>query len=364
MADQSASTKGVIALLEPILGDGLRLGVPMAAMTTWRVGGPAAALAEVRDHSVLAALSEAVRATGVEVLVVGRGSNLLVADEGFDGLVVHLRGEFDRIDIAAPTPLRTVGSTGPGAFAAEDRGSKNADWPGKVLVTAGGAVPLPVLARRTAARGLRGLEWAVGVPGSVGGAVVMNAGGHGSEVSSCLRAAEVFDLATGRARRWGLTKLGLSYRRSALGPTQVVTAAEFWVSPGSPARAEAVVNEVVSWRHANQPGGSNAGSVFTNPEGASAGQILDEAGLKGHRIGSAAVSGRHANFFQSDPGGSASDIAALMVHCRQVVSERLSIDLVPEVRLVGFDPEICARLGREGHRTIAEASRLSKGRDR
>jgi UDP-N-acetylmuramate dehydrogenase len=200
-------------------------------------------------------------------------------------------------------------------------------------------VSFPVLARRTAAASLTGLEWAVGVPGSVGGAVRMNAGGHGSDVAATLRRVRLLDLAAGehgRVQDLDATDLALGYRRSSVAPHQVVVAAEFELRPGDRARSEAEIAEIVRWRRENQPGGQNAGSVFTNPPGDSAGRIVDAAGLKGFRVGSARVSEKHANFFQADEGGSADDVLALIREVARRVEAASGIRLRPEVRLVGF----------------------------
>jgi UDP-N-acetylmuramate dehydrogenase len=249
----------------------------------------------------------------VPTLVVGRGSNLLVADAGFAGLAVLLGTAYAAVDIAG------------------------AD------VRAGGAAPLPVVARHTVGAGLTGFEWAVGVPGSIGGAVRMNAGGHGSDMAATLVDATLVDLAAGgdgTGRVVPVADLALGYRRSAVGPGDVVVSATLALAPGDREAGARTLSEIVAWRRENQPGGQNAGSVFTNPPGDSAGRLIDEAGCKGLRHGSAEVSTKHANFFQADPGGSADDIVALMAEVRRRVHDRTGVDLVPETRLVGFpDPQ-------------------------
>ena len=294
-----------------VLGDRARRGVPLGPLTTYGVGGPAALFLEDCAPDDLALAREAVAASGLPVLVVGRGSNLLVADRGFPGLALTL-GE---------------------AFGAIHRDE------GDTLVRAGGALSFPVLARRTAALGLRGLEWAVGVPGSVGGAVRMNAGGHGSDVAAVLTRAWLFDLAGGEGGGVEVAAgdLALGYRRSAVTPTQVVVAAEFALEAGDRAEAEAEIAAVVKWRREHQPGGSNAGSVFANPPGDSAGRLIEAAGLRGHRRGSASVSPKHANFFQVDAGGSADDVRALIEEVQAAVADRFGVLLTLENRLIGFD---------------------------
>ncbi|HVM53883.1 MAG TPA: UDP-N-acetylmuramate dehydrogenase [Acidimicrobiales bacterium] len=280
--------------------------VPLGPLTTYRVGGAAALFARLEHEDDLRAASAVVEARDLPVLIVGKGSNLLVADAGFPGLAVVLGDGFATVDL-------------------EDG-----------FVRAGGATPLPVLARRTAAAGRRGLEWAVGVPGSVGGAVRMNAGGHGSDIAAHLLRVRVFDLATGDDGVVEAADLALGYRRSSIGPTQVVVWADLATSEGDPDAAAAAIAEIVAWRRENQPGGQNAGSVFTNPEGDSAGRLVEAAGCKGLRLGTAEVSTKHANFIQADPGGSADDVLALIHEVRRRVREASGIELQPELRLVGF----------------------------
>jgi UDP-N-acetylmuramate dehydrogenase len=289
-----------------VLGERAQRDVPLGLLTTYRVGGKAALFVDAGSRADLEAVHRAVVGSGIAVLVVGRGSNLLVADAGFDGLALRLSGVFEAIEIDG------------------------------ARVRAGGAVSLPVLARKTAAGGLRGLEWAVGVPGSVGGAVRMNAGGHGAEVKDVLVAAELLSLETGSSTSWSTAELAFSYRRSRVRPSDIVLSADFQLRAGDRPAAEAEIAAVVRWRRENQPGGSNAGSVFTNPLGDSAGRLIDAAGLKGHRVGSAFVSPKHANFFQSDEDGSADDVRALIGEVQELVAERTGVRLEPELHMVGF----------------------------
>jgi UDP-N-acetylmuramate dehydrogenase len=205
-------------------------------------------------------------------------------------------------------------------------------------VRAGGAAALPVVARRTAAAGLTGFEWAVGVPGSIGGAVRMNAGGHGADVAASLVGVRVFDVRTGDHGSVPAGALDLAYRHSAVEPYQVVVEATLQLAAGDREASEVAIAEIVRWRRENQPGGQNAGSVFTNPDGDSAGRLVDEAGLKGFAVGTATVSPKHANFFIAEPDGRADDVYALMVEVRRRVAEACGVVLVPETRLVGFPP--------------------------
>jgi UDP-N-acetylmuramate dehydrogenase len=292
-------------------------GLPVAELSTYRLGGPIAVAVRVGREPDLQPVAVAVARHAPPVLVIGRGSNLLVADSGFAGLGLVLDGDLETLALPEPTGA-------PGAAA---------------VVSAGGAVPLPVLARRTAAAGWTGLEFFVGIPGSVGGAVRMNAGGHGRETADVLEQARTCDLATGRGdiRERDLDGLDLGYRHSAVGGAEVVTAATFRVTRDDTADCEARVAEIVRWRREHQPGGANAGSVFRNPEGDSAGRLIDACGLKGFRVGGAFVSPKHANFFQADTDATASDVRALVVEVARRVEAETGVRLVPELQMVGFD---------------------------
>ena len=292
-----------------LLGSVAQRDVALGPRTTYRVGGPAALCVEVQTEADLAAVAGAVAASGVATLVVGRGSNLLVADRGFDGLAIVM-GE-GQASLAVSAESGTV--------------------------HAGGALALPLLARRTVAAGLTGLEWAVGVPGSVGGGVRMNAGGHGSDVATSIVRARVVDLRTATDAWWGPERLQLRFRHSAVTSEHLVAEAEFALAPGDVAAGERDLAEIVRWRRENQPGGQNAGSVFVNPLPESAGRLVDGLGLKGHRIRSASVSTKHANFIQADDGGCADDVKALIDDVRARVAAAYEIELRPEVQLVGFD---------------------------
>jgi UDP-N-acetylmuramate dehydrogenase len=298
-----------LAAVVAALGPRAEVGRPLGPLSTYRVGGPAACYVEADDEADLLALRAALAGRPVPVLVVGKGSNLLVADAGFPGVVVHLGPGLAGIDVGADGKLR-----------------------------AGAAAGLPVVARRSVEAGLSGFEWAVGVPGSVGGAVAMNAGGHGSDMAACLARYAWLDLAGPGGGEDDAGRLALSYRHSSLRSSEVVLWAELALAPGDRDAGRAALADVVRWRREHQPGGSNAGSVFTNPPGDSAGRLIEAAGLTGSRVGSAAVSTKHANFIQADDGGSADDIYALMATVRRTVAETFGVTLTPEVRLVGFGP--------------------------
>lgn len=301
-----------VLLAEDLLGDRARRGVSIGALTTYRVGGAAELFVEVSSVDDLAAVSAAVQASGLPTLVVGKGSNLLVADAGFSGLAIMLTG-MDAIsfagDISEPTS--------------------------EVVVRAEAMASLPVVARKCCAQGLSGFEWAVGVPGSIGGAVRMNAGGHGSDMAASLSRIRRWTLSSGEDEMVSATELDLSYRSSNVSSDHVVVYAELELAPGDAERCGQELKEIVRWRRANQPGGQNAGSVFTNPEGDSAGRLIDAAGCKGLRHGSAEVSTKHANFIQADSDGSADDIAALMRLVQNRVQDTFGVDLHAETRVVG-----------------------------
>ncbi|MXZ78272.1 MAG: UDP-N-acetylmuramate dehydrogenase [Acidimicrobiia bacterium] len=280
---------------------------PIGPETTYRVGGAARVGVTLAADADMAALAEVVAASGADVLVVGKGSNMLVADTGFDGVAVWLAPGCDWMEIDG------------------------------LRVAAGAAASLPVLARQSAAAGLTGFEWAVGVPGSLGGAIRMNAGGHGSDMAASLIHAEVVDLRAGVVEVWDRPRLKLGYRSSALADYHLVLGAELGLAAGDAEESQALIADIVAWRRDNQPGGQNAGSVFTNPEGDSAGRIIDAAGLKELRLGSASVSDKHANFFIADRGGSADDLHALMGEVFSRVRAECGIALQPETRLVGFE---------------------------
>jgi UDP-N-acetylmuramate dehydrogenase len=303
------------------LGARATLMKPLGPLTTYGVGGPAALFVEVEGpadlDAVRRALEGGVRGGVLGIFVIGRGSNLLVSDAGFDGLVVHLGAGFAGLELP-------------------DRAGASGRARGRALVRAGGALALPVLARRVADAGWSGLSWAVGVPGSVGGAVRMNAGGHGSDMAACLASYRWVDLVSDAGGTDDVARLAYGYRSSAVTATQVVVGAELVVTPGSAEEEQEAVASIVKWRREHQPGGSNAGSVFTNPEGDSAGRLIEEAGLKGFRLGSAHVSEKHANFIQADKGGRADDVRALLEHVRGVVEDRCGVWLATEVRLLGF----------------------------
>ncbi len=282
----------------------VRKDVPLAPFTTYRRGGVAAWYYPATTPESL----EILVPPDVPVLVLGRGSNLVVASRGFPGLVIHLQH--------APSEITIDDSH----------------------LEAPGGVPLPQVARRAADEAVGGLSFFVGIPGSVGGAVRMNAGCHGTETRDVLAHATTWNLRRGEKSRRGPDELGLAYRHSDLTDDDIVLSARFRGVPSTTEAEEAAMREVSRWRRHHQPGGTlNAGSVFRNPEGDAAGRIIDELGLKGLSRGGAHVSHRHANFIEAHPTATPEEIHDLMAEVRATVEARTGIRLEPEIRFVGFD---------------------------
>lgn len=286
----------------------VRRDVPLDGLTTYKLGGAARWYAEASSLADLRALAKAgVGGDEDRVLVLGKGSNVIVADQGYPGMVIRLVGEF--LSIRHET----------------DR------------IEAGGGVPLPRLARSAAGEGRLGLEFMVGIPGTVGGGVCQNAGCHGWEMVDVLKEVEIFDLSTGQLQSVSPPQLRLGYRTSAVQPFQVVTRAWFAFTSGEQSQGLDRMRNITRWRRLHQPGGTlNAGSVFKNPPGDAAGRIIDDLGLKGARIGRVRVSEKHANFFVADRGATAEDVRRLVAKVRRSVREATGIDLEPEIRFVGF----------------------------
>jgi UDP-N-acetylmuramate dehydrogenase len=297
---------------------------PLAPLTTYGVGGNGACVVKVSSSDQVIAVSEVLRRhPGVETLVMGRGSNLLIADKGFDGVVV----------VMAPSS------------------TENAVTVDGDIVEAGGAMLMPVLARRSVGEGRGGLEWCVGIPGTVGGAVRMNAGGHGADMAASVVDATVLSLRSGQIVRVSAEQLGFYFRGSALSNNHVVLSVRMRTSTQEAATGTAEINAVVSWRREHQPGGRNAGSVFVNPGAGdeSAGALIDSAGLRGFTIGSVSVSEKHANFIQATEGSTAADIAAVMAHVQSTVEQVHGIRIYSEVCLVGFSPDLMTRFTHPSH---------------
>ena len=278
----------------------------LGQLSTYRVGGKAKFFTRVSNLASLEGISELITESDMKVLIVGNGSNLLISDSGFDGLVIQLGENFENISVVNQE------------------------------VTAGGAASLPVLARHTVKNGLSGLEWAVGVPGTVGGAVRMNAGGHGASISDSLLSATIFDLWTKKYKNLNVEELKMEYRSTVISNYEIVVDSSFSLDIGNAEKGDERISEIVRWRRENQPGGQNAGSVFMNPLGDSAGRLIDATGLKGYEIGSAMVSEKHANFIQVKPNGSAADVYKLMKVIHSRVLKETGVSLETETVMVGF----------------------------
>ena len=285
---------------------GVRTGVILAPMTTYKLGGAADWFVEAEDEEHLVGVLAA--ATGeTDVLILGRGSNLLVSDAGFRGLVIRLSGEFLQI-IVDPDGV----------------------------VSAGGAAPLPRVARAGADAGRCGLEFYAGIPGTVGGAVKMNAGGHGSDTATRLLSARIVNRTTGDRHDRTVDALDFAYRHSNVGRDEIVISARFSTEPCGSSGAETRIREITRWRKDHQPGGTfNAGSVFKNPPGDAAGRLIDSVDLKGYRRGGVAVSEMHANFLVADEDATAQDVWDLVWAVRRRVGESTGVWLTPEIEFAG-----------------------------
>jgi len=293
-----------VDLAAEIAGPGVRVlaDAELAQLTTLRVGGPARLLVTVDDETALVRTTSFLARRRLPLLVLGRGSNLLVGDEGWPGVVLRLGAGF-----------RGIVAEGP-------------------RVRVGAAEPMPSVAVRTAQLGLTGFAWGAAVPGSIGGGVRMNAGAHGADMADALVEARVLDLRTGSIEDRGPEQLGLGYRRSALTSDEVVTSVTLELTHDDPARIMGEIDTIRGWRREHQPlNRPSCGSVFTNPPGASAGALIEAAGLKGLRIGGAEVSTTHANFIVTSPGARASDVEALIDRVTERVRAHAGIELRTEV---------------------------------
>ena len=284
---------------------------PLARFTTMRVGGPADLFATVHNAHELRALVRFARTRGLPHFVLGRGSDLVIADAGIRGIVIQVRAEGSRTDGTS--------------------------------YTAESGVQMARAATESQRAGLTGLEFGLAIPGTVGGAVWANAGAHDADVAGVLESARVL-AADGTESIVPAGDLGFSYRGSRFkapglapdAPRDVVVEATFRLVAADPDTIKARLDEIRHWRQAHQPLGlPSAGSVFRNPAGDSAGRLIEAAGLKGTRIGGAVVSEKHANFIVNDQKGSAADVRRLAEHVRTEIHARDGIDLAFEIEFVG-----------------------------
>jgi UDP-N-acetylmuramate dehydrogenase len=285
--------------------------VPIGPMTSYGLGGPASVFVEAATESDLEGLALALRESGAPLVMLGRGSNLLVSDRGFDGVAVRLGAGFRW--------TRVEGDS----------------------ISAGASVPLPTVAVLSGQHALTGVEFAIAIPASVGGAVRMNAGAHGHAVGEVLEEVYVFRLEGSTTDTIPSASLGFSYRSTDLPADAVVTGARFALRPGDPAEIQEHLREAREWRRANQPLNlPNAGSVFKNPEGDAAGRLIEATCGKGMAVGGARISEVHANFIVATPQARADDVYTLIRRIQRKVKEDTGIELELEVRLIGDFEEV------------------------
>jgi len=287
--------------LHIVLGDAVAFDVPLAPKTSMRVGGPAAAFAEIGDTRHLVAALSVCQAENIAWTVIGLGSNLLVRDAGFAGLVIRLVGAFVKIAVDG------------------------------TLARAGGGVPIVSLCREAARAGLSGAEGLVGVPGTVGGAVRMNAGTD-VEIGDLIERVEVV---VAGEKLQSIAKPEFAYRRSTLGRNAVVCAAELRLQASAPTVVQAELRRRIDRRNATQPLElPNFGSVFKNPPGDFAARLIEATGCKGWRVGGAEVSEKHANFIVNRGGAASADVMELIAKVREAVRERQGVALELEVHVL------------------------------
>src|SRR5271168_2793507 len=286
-------------------GARVRAAMPLAAMTSFRIGGPADLFVDIEDETELMHAKAAAYRASVPCFCLGLGTNLLVSDRGMRGLVVRLGDGFAKIEI-------------------DD-----------AKVVAGAAAAFGTLVQEVVERGLEGLEFGEGIPGTVGGGLVMNAGAFGGEIAKVVTLVHGVT-ETGEAIALTNDEVQFAYRRSDLPNRFVITRVDFELAHGDRERLAARVADLKARRAARQPRGvPNAGSIFKNPPGNFAGKLLEGAGLKGTRVGGAAFSDQHANFIVNLGGAQAAEVRALIDMARDRVKEQSGVWLEPEVRLVG-----------------------------
>jgi len=306
---KTADAAALVAELGAFAGVRVKRDEPLSRYTSMKIGGPADYFIEVESSPALSAVLPLLRRFGLAVYLLGNGSNVLVSDRGVRGAVVRLGAEFKRI-------------------AWDEQGSL-------VRVTVGAAYSVTQLARQAARRGYGGLEFAEGIPGSVGGAVAMNAGAYGSEFERIVDRVEAVN-AAGEPIGFSRADMNFSYRDSHLPEGTVVTRVILRLERAEAAAVGSKLRELVGKRKSSQPSGfPNSGSMFRNPPGDFAGRLIEAAGLKGRRIGQAQIAERHANFIVNLGGAKADEVRQLMELARREVRQRFGIELVSEVKLVG-----------------------------
>jgi len=309
VSEQARALEKAERILRTGCGKRLRVGFPLAPLTTFRIGGPAALYLEAEDDGDLAVGAEGVAATGIPWIVIGKGSNILVSDRVFPGLVVRLGKGY--------------------RWAARD---------GERL-HAGGSMPLPALAGVALSHSLSGLEFGVAIPASLGGAVRMNAGAHRGSMDQVLEQVELYSLAQAGRAVLSSEDAGFDYRRSALPEASMVVAATVHLHAAEPPDIRGEMEKARAWRRATQPlAEPNCGSVFKNPPGDHAARLVEAVGGKGIAVGGAIVSEKHSNFIVARSGATAADVHQLIRLIQDRVAERFGVALETEVQLIGdFD---------------------------
>jgi UDP-N-acetylmuramate dehydrogenase len=292
----------------------VKVSEPLARYTSMKIGGPADFFVEVENQAALSQLLSFLSQHGIPSCLLGNGSNVLISDFGVEGVVVHLVGDFKR---------------------AEWHDQGNDSW-----VEVGAAHAVTQLVREAARRGYGGLEFAEGIPGTVGGALVMNAGAYGSEFEKVVDLVQGMN-GEGTPIQFTREEMKFSYRDSHLPAGTVVTKLRLHLDREESSRVSSKVRELVTKRKSSQPSGyPNSGSMFRNPTGDYAGRLVEAAGLKEKQIGRAQISAKHGNFIVNLGGASAKDVRQLMELARAEVQAKFGVDLIPEVKLLGRWPSM------------------------
>ncbi|MBQ6395328.1 MAG: UDP-N-acetylmuramate dehydrogenase [Atopobiaceae bacterium] len=306
--ERSSDLKSLIALITWICGEeNVSLNEPLSKHTSFEVGGPAAVVVEPVTPEEVQETIAACKKADAPFFVMGNGSNLLVSDDGFDGVVICLAGSLDNATVQDYTLRCEAG------------------------------VSLRDASEMACELGLSGLEFACGIPGTVGGAVFMNAGAYGGQIADCLESARIL-FPDGHVEDVATEDLAMGYRTSRVKTDDlVVLSATFQLEPGNPEYIRATMDDLTEQRESKQPlEYPSAGSTFKRPEGYFAGKLISDAGLAGYTIGGAQVSSKHCGFVINAGGATAADVIALIAHIQDEVRERFGVELEPEVRMLGF----------------------------
>jgi len=308
------SDAGLLEELSMIAGLKVKSAEPLARYTSMKIGGPADYFIEAQDDAALCQVLPLLGRHGAALCLLGNGSNVLISDRGVRGAVIRLAGIFKRVE-----------------WREDETG---------VCVEVGAAYPITQLVREAARRGYAGLEFAEGIPGTMGGALVMNAGAYGSEFEKIVDQVEGVTREGGVAR-FARTQLNFTYRDANLPPGMVVTRVRLRLSKQEASQVSSKLRELVTRRKSSQPSGyPNSGSMFRNPPGDFAGRLIEAAGLKGKRIGQAQISERHANFIVNLGAAKAEDVRQLMDLARAEVKQRFGVGLTAEVKYLGDWPAV------------------------